>query len=153
VRGASGDVLLAAYVTADGTRSLDATALREALQRTLPSYMLPARIVLLDALPTTRTGKIDRQALPDPFAGPTLQHVAPRTETEAAVAQIWADVLGVERVGAHSNFIDLGGDSITAMRVADGLEARFGARITFGRILAATTLAGVAGVVDELTRR
>jgi aryl carrier-like protein len=62
-------------------------------------------------------------------------------------------VLGGERVGAHSNFIELGGDSITAMRVADGLEARFGARITFGQILAATTLAGVAGVVDELTRR
>jgi amino acid adenylation domain-containing protein len=150
VRSSNGDVLLAAYAAVDGARNLDSNSIREALARTLPAYMLPARIMLMDALPLTRTGKIDRQALPDPLAGQPIPYVAPRTETEAVVAGIWADVLGVDRVGAHSDFLELGGDSITAMLVANGLQTRFGAHITLVHILTANTVAGVAGVVDEL---
>ena len=152
LRGSTGDVLLAAFAAPDGTRPLDGSAIREGLARTLPAYMLPARVVVMSALPLTRTGKIDRQALPDPFAGQPMPYVAPRTETEAAVAEIWADVLGVDRVGAHSDFLELGGDSITALLVAHGLECRFGARIDLARILTVSTVAGVAGVVDELSR-
>jgi amino acid adenylation domain-containing protein len=152
-RSPSGDVLLAAYAAVDGTRSLDGHAIREGLARTLPAYMLPARIVLMDALPLTRTGKIDRGALPDPFDGQPIPYVAPRTETEAVVAEIWADVLGVDRVGVHSDFLELGGDSIAAMLVAHGLETRFGAHIDLARILTVSTVAGVAGVVDELSSR
>ena len=153
IRSENGDVRLVAYAAADGTRLLDGHSIREALARTLPPYMLPAHVVVMDALPLTPTGKIDRQALPDPFAEPSTPHVAPRTETEAAVAQIWAEVLGVDRVGVHSDFLELGGDSLTATLVANGLETRFGAHITLAHILSESTVAGVAAVVDELTRR
>ena len=153
IRRPSGDVLLAAYAAVDGTQSLDSHAIREGLARRLPAYMLPARIVLMDALPLTRTGKIDRGALTDPFDGQPLPYVAPRTDTEAVVAGIWADVLGVDRVGVHSDFLELGGDSIAAMLVAHGLEAHFGAHLDLARILTVSTVAGVAGVVDELSAR
>ena len=153
VRSGNGDVLLAAYAAGDGTRSLDAHAIRERLARTLPAYMLPARVIVMDALPLTRTGKIDRQALPDPFAAPPTPYVAPRTETEAVVAEIWADVLGVDRVGVHSDFLELGGNSIAAMLVAHMLESRFGAHVDLARILTVSTVAGVAGIVDDMPGR
>lgn len=150
VRRSNGDVLLVAYAAVDGAPNLDSNSVREALARTLPAYMLPARIILVEALPLTRTGKIDREALPDPWAGQPIPYVAPRTATEAIVAKLWADVLGVDRVGVHTDFLELGGDSITAMRIANGLTVCFGEQIDLVHSLTVGTVAGIAGIIDEL---
>ena len=92
------------------------SAVRQRLSARLPDYMMPAQIVVLDQLPLTSSGKIDRKALPAPvFAATPFQ--APQTQTEEIVAGIYAQVLGLERVGVDDSFFDLGGDSLLAMRV------------------------------------
>jgi hypothetical protein len=95
--------------------------LRRFLQRDLPDYMLPSAIVWLEALPRTPNGKLDRARLPAPgTARPNLdaEYVAPRTPEEALLADIWAEVLGVERVGIHGSFFDLGGASLASVTIA-----------------------------------
>ncbi|MPZ39504.1 MAG: amino acid adenylation domain-containing protein [Rhizobiales bacterium] len=104
---------LVGYVTGEG---IEGTSLRAALSTTLPDYMVPSRIMVLDALPLTPNGKIDRRALPDPQSAATA-HVAPRTETEAALAAIWADLLGQQTTGVTDNFFELGGDSIISLQL------------------------------------
>ena len=84
------------------------------IARVLPEYMVPSSFLFLDALPLTPNGKVDRRALPEPELRPELEltFVAPRTPIEEMLANIWASVLGIEKVGVHNNFFDLGGDSI-----------------------------------------
>ncbi|MFJ7147384.1 non-ribosomal peptide synthase/polyketide synthase [Streptomyces sp. NPDC100445] len=109
---------LAGYVVPAAGERIDPEAVRRELGRTLPDYMVPAVVVVLDALPLNANGKIDRGRLPDP--GPavrTVRHVAPRTPTEHALAAIWADVLHLERIGVDDNFFELGGDSILSIQV------------------------------------
>ena len=117
--GASGlaaDRRLVAYVVPAGAGDVSPAALREHLRAHLPEYMVPASIVLLDALPLTATGKLDRRALPEPAAAEE-GYAAPRTPTEEVLAGIWAEVLGLERVGVHDDFFGLGGHSLVATRV------------------------------------
>ncbi|TDX61141.1 amino acid adenylation domain-containing protein [Methylosinus sp. sav-2] len=118
----SGDKRLAAYVTSEG--ELDFGALKIALRRELPDYMVPQLFVRLEALPLTASGKLDRKALPDPDpdAQSRRNYVAPRTPTEETLCRIFADVLGVERVGVDDSFFELGGDSIRAIQVASRLQ-------------------------------
>src|SRR6185295_14582165 len=97
-----------------------ARSLREFLSTRLPAYMVPAAFVRLDALPLAPTGKVDRRALPAPApeAAPAAgEGTPPRTETEALLARIWADVLGLPRVSVHDNFFELGGDSILSIQI------------------------------------
>ena len=109
---------------ADDLPSLPAT-LRQYLEPTLPSYMIPAAYVVLDAYPLTPNGKVDRQALPVPetsghrLVGPLA---IPQTQTEKAVAAIWQAALGIDQVGLHDNFFDLGGHSLLMVRVHDQLQ-------------------------------
>src|SRR5262249_31723547 len=92
--------------------------LRRFLQEKLPDYMVPSALVLLDRLPLTENGKVDRKALPEPERGTVgREYVAPSSPAEESLARIWQDVLGVERVGAHDNFFELGGDSILSIQV------------------------------------
>ncbi|KWW14624.1 non-ribosomal peptide synthetase [Pseudomonas putida] len=92
--------------------------LREALKQALPEFMVPWQISVLAAMPLNPNGKLDRRALPDPqLAQATGCYVAPRTELQIALAEIWAKVLKVERVGLHDNFFELGGDSILSLQV------------------------------------
>ncbi|HEY0636053.1 MAG TPA: amino acid adenylation domain-containing protein, partial [Pseudonocardiaceae bacterium] len=114
----AGHPRLVAYVV--GTAAAD--AVRDGLRRTLPEYMVPATVVTLDAMPLNASGKLDRRALPAPdaAAGGTADgdgYVPPRTGTEKLLARIWAEVLGVARVGATDSFFRLGGDSILTIRV------------------------------------
>ncbi|SES35040.1 amino acid adenylation domain-containing protein [Lentzea xinjiangensis] len=103
---------LAAYVVG----SAEADRLRDALRADLPDYMVPAAVVVLDALPLTPNQKVDRARLPRPeIAGSA--HEPPRTGTEAVLAALWCTVLGADRVGVHDNFFELGGDSLAALRV------------------------------------
>ena len=119
---ALGEIGLVAYVTG---RGLTVDGLRGYLRERLPDYLIPANFIVLDALPLTANGKIDRKALPLSGGGrPELEarYEAPRDETERTVATIWQEVLGVERVGIHDNFFDLGGDSILSLQIVARLN-------------------------------
>src|SRR5262249_30740612 len=108
-----GDKRLVGYVT--GTA--DPADARTALAERLPGYMVPGAVVVLDALPLTVNGKLDKRALPAPEYQDVDRYRAPATLTEEILAGIYAQVLGVERVGVDDSFFDLGGDSLLAMRV------------------------------------
>ncbi|MFD0395633.1 phosphopantetheine-binding protein [Streptomyces nogalater] len=108
---------LVGYVVPAAGRRTEPEAVRRELGRTLPDYMVPSAVVVLDALPLSPNGKLDR-GLPDP--GPAVRavrHVAPRTPTERVLAAIWSEVLRVERIGVDDNFFELGGDSILSIQV------------------------------------
>ncbi|MBA3805716.1 MAG: amino acid adenylation domain-containing protein, partial [Acidobacteria bacterium] len=120
-----GDRRLTAYFVARNTLSVTAGELRAFLKERLPSYMLPSAYVPVDALPLTPNGKLDKRALPEPDEmRPELaqKYVAPETPLEKSVARIWSEVLGVERVGIHDNFFDLGGHSLLIVQVNDILQ-------------------------------
>ncbi|QQQ79105.1 non-ribosomal peptide synthase/polyketide synthase [Saccharothrix sp. 6-C] len=116
---------LVAYHVPAGTA--EATGLREHAERSLPDYMVPAAYVALERLPLNANGKLDRAALPAPEreASAAGGFVAPRTEAERLVAEVWADVLGLAEVGAEDNFFTLGGDSISSIRVVSRLRSSF----------------------------
>ncbi|AYN38048.1 amino acid adenylation domain-containing protein [Streptomyces dangxiongensis] len=115
----AGRLMLVAYVVPAAGRTLSADGLRVALRRTLPDHMVPAAFVTLAGIPRTTSGKTDRRALPAPPAQPdsATPYTAPRTGTEERLAAIWAEVLGVERVGTRDNFFALGGDSILSIQI------------------------------------
>jgi amino acid adenylation domain-containing protein/non-ribosomal peptide synthase protein (TIGR01720 family) len=134
------DGRLVAYVVGDADDP------RAALASTLPDYLVPAAFVTLDELPMTSSGKVDRRALPAPDIT-SDDFVAPRTETERVVAAAWADVLGVERVGARDNFFALGGDSILSIRVVARLRAAFGAHVSPRALFEHPTVAALAAAI------
>ncbi|RJT17081.1 hypothetical protein D3227_40690, partial [Mesorhizobium waimense] len=122
----AGDKQLVAYVVAkptEGSHEDDgvelAAALRAHLSRLLPDYMVPSAFVRLDALPLTPNGKLDRKALPSPAddAYARRAYQAPRGAVETALAGIWQELLGVERVGRHDHFFELGGHSLMAVQL------------------------------------
>ncbi|HXQ70878.1 MAG TPA: non-ribosomal peptide synthetase, partial [Pyrinomonadaceae bacterium] len=117
---ADGGVLLVGYVVLTENNGNDAlTELGSYLREHLPEYMVPSQFVVLPELPTNSSGKIDRGALPDPIEVTTSRptFVAPRNESEEVVAKIWAEVLGLKRVGVEDNFFTLGGHSLLASRI------------------------------------
>ena len=123
--GTTGDKRLVAYwVAREGVSEADVPtveALREHLRAELPAYMVPSAFVKLDAMPLTPNGKIDREALPAPDADALVKHVyeAPQGPVEEVLADIWQELLGVEKVGRHDNFFDLG-RTLAAGRAAAG---------------------------------
>ena len=129
------DAPAAQGAAADGGLDLEATptALREFLHQRLPISMVPSAVVLLDDLPLTPNGKIDRRRLPDPeVARPDLDsnYVAPQRDTERAIAAVWSEVLGVERVGLDDNFFELGGTSLMVVQLRSRLEETLGREIS-----------------------
>ncbi|HYN89366.1 MAG TPA: amino acid adenylation domain-containing protein, partial [Ardenticatenaceae bacterium] len=145
-----GEKRLVGYVVASaGARPVSTTELREHLGTQLPDYMLPSAFVWLDALPLTPNGKVDRRALPAPDQErPDLAdtYVAPRTPEEAALAEIWRTVLGVERVGVYDNFFELGGDSILSIQVVARARRIIGLRITPHQFFESQTIAALAAL-------
>ncbi|WP_229796441.1 non-ribosomal peptide synthetase, partial [Saccharothrix coeruleofusca] len=148
-RDDDGHARLIGYVV---TRSPVAhAALREHLKRTLPEYQVPSAFVELDRIPLTPNGKVDRRALPAPQVKGEGDFVAPSTPVEVALARVWADVLGVERVGAHDNFFALGGDSILSIQLVSRARQagfRLSSRDVF-RHQTVAELALVAGVAEQ----
>ncbi|WP_131827734.1 non-ribosomal peptide synthetase, partial [Mycolicibacterium conceptionense] len=139
-----GDKRLVGYVT--GTA--DPVSVRAALGQRLPAYMVPAAVVVLDVLPLTVNGKLDKRALPAPeYTGDRYR--APSTATEEILAGIYARVLGLERVGVDDSFFDLGGDSIMAMRVAAAINTSLDAGLAVRTLFDAPTVAQLASHVGE----
>ncbi len=143
----SEEARLEAYAV-PATEGLTEGGLRERLGGMLPRYMVPARIVLLEALPRLPSGKVDRQALASmraPEDRPGEAFVAPRDATEETLARIWAEVLKLEKVGIHDNFFERGGDSLLAIRVVARANQR-GLPITAPQLLRHQTIAQLAAV-------
>ena len=135
-----GEKRLVGYVT--GTA--DPAAARVVLAQRLPGYMVPAAIVALEALPLTVNGKLDTRGLPAPDYTGTDRYRAPTTPTEEIVAGIYAQVLGVERVGVEDSFFDLGGDSLLAMRLIAAINTGLDAHVSVRAVFEAPTVAGLA---------
>ena len=131
---------LAAYVVGDGVQ---VDTLRGLLAAQLPAHMVPASITVLDEFPLTPVGKLDRAALPAPEVAPT-EFVTPGTPVEQAIADAYADVLGVERVGATDSFFDLGGNSLSATRVKAALRDHNGVDIELAWLFNDPTVRGLA---------
>jgi hypothetical protein len=128
-------------------------ALRDALRRALPEYMVPSAIVPLRTLPLTPNGKVNRRALPAPADDPSdvPPFVAPRTEMERTVVEVWREVLGRERIGVDDGFFALGGNSLDATRVAVWLGQQLGANVPVRALFEATTPAALAAWLDAHT--
>jgi len=142
---------LAAYVVPAENAAIDVASLRAALAAQLPDYMVPAAFVVLAALPLTPNGKLNRHALPAPEFGGTQAFVAPAGEAEAALAAIWAEVLGLPRVGRADNFFELGGDSILSLQIVARARAA-GWLLTPRQLFERQTLAELATVAQPLPR-
>jgi amino acid adenylation domain-containing protein len=153
VRGEGGDRRLAGFVTAAEGEAVTPAALRAWLAARLPEYMVPASLAVLDAMPLTPGGKLDRRALPEAAGGAGAgEWTAPRTQTEETLAAVWAEVLGVERVGAGDDFFALGGHSLLATRVASRVREAFGAEVPLRAFFEAPVLADLALRVDDVLR-
>ncbi|MFD5186420.1 amino acid adenylation domain-containing protein, partial [Streptomyces sp. NPDC058372] len=153
-----GTKYLVAYVVlaadADGGPGQDggtaAEALRAHLAENLPTYMVPAAFTAVAAIPLTVNGKVDRRALPAPdlAAGTGSAYTAPATPTEQALAGIWAEVLGAERVGAHDDFFALGGDSISSLKVTSRIRTALRTHLTPRALFDHPTVARLAAEID-----
>ncbi|GHA65709.1 MULTISPECIES: non-ribosomal peptide synthetase [Streptomyces] len=150
---APGERRLAAYLVArPGSPVPDVAGLRAHLGALLPEYMIPSVWVPLDAFPLTASKKIDRKALPDAsaaLAGAAREHLAPRDPVEEAVAGIWSEVLGVERIGARDDFFALGGHSLLATRVLARLREAFAVELPLRLLFEATTVARLSEAVSD----
>ena len=136
------DDALVAYVVGE------AAGVSEHLRRRLPEYMLPSRIVALDAFPLTPSGKLDRNALPAPGrTTATATYVPPRTRTEEKLAGIFAAVLGIDAVGADDDFFELGGHSLLATQVVSRIRHNLGVDLPVNAVFEACTVARLAGLV------
>jgi amino acid adenylation domain-containing protein/non-ribosomal peptide synthase protein (TIGR01720 family) len=160
-----GDKRLVAYIVpAAAGRPAAPGELRAFLARTLPVYMLPAAFVTLDELPLSPNGKLDRRALPAPGrvadadaagAAPApggAGYVAPRTPTEQALAEIWAEVLDLDRVGVEDDFFALGGDSVQGVRALSRIRAALGVELSARAVFDAPTVARLAEVLRDAAR-
>ncbi len=136
----AGDRRLVGYVT--GTA--DPAELREALARRLPPYMVPAAVVVVDTLPMTVNGKLDTRALPTPEYRDVDRYRAPTDTVEEILAGIYADALGVERVGVDDSFFDLGGDSLSAMRLVSAVNTSMNTDLSVRTLFDAPTVARLA---------
>jgi len=144
-----GDKRLVAYVVGQPGVPPDVAGLRQALAQVLPAYMVPAAYVVLQALPLTPHGKLDRQALPAPdgTAYAQREYEAPQGEVETALAEIWATLLQLDRVGRHDHFFELGGHSLLAVQMTSRVRQRLGLEVVLADLFAQPALQAFAGVV------
>jgi amino acid adenylation domain-containing protein len=144
------DELLVAYVVAKGA-TVSVSDLRNFVKKKVPEYMVPSAFVLLDVLPLTLNGKVDRRLLPAPNTDrPELgtSYVAPWTPVQDLLAGIWCKLLRLERVGVHDDFFELGGHSLLATQVMSRVRAAFGVDLSLRALFESPTIAGLAAAVD-----
>ncbi|HEY5075279.1 MAG TPA: amino acid adenylation domain-containing protein, partial [Pyrinomonadaceae bacterium] len=150
----TGDKRLIAYVVPREQASINGE-LREFLKQKLPEYMVPSSFVVLDSLPLTASGKLNRRALPAPDdlnnrqAGQAATSSAPKTQTEKLLATIWSDLLEVNEIGVNDNFFEVGGHSLLAVRFFAQVEKRFGKCLPLATLFQAPTIAQLAAILEE----
>ncbi|MFM9103276.1 MAG: thioesterase domain-containing protein, partial [Cyanobium sp.] len=144
-----GDKRLVAYVVARGEVSPE--ELKAHLQSRLPDYMLPAAFVVLERFPLTPNGKLDRKALPAPEADAyaSRAYAPPEGPVEEALAAIWSELLGIERIGRHDDFFSLGGHSLLVLRLVSELDQRFGVRLPVGTVFLRPSLTALAEAIGD----
>lgn len=148
-----GDKRLVAYVVLNQEQASSTDELRHFLKQKLPDYMLPSAFEMLEAMPLTPNGKVDRQALPIPAqARAELQGaiVAPRTPVEDVVVGIWREVLGLEQIGIHNNFFDLGGHSLLATQIISRVRDIFQIELPLRCLFETPTVAGIALTITQM---
>ena len=150
-----GERRLVAYAVAKAGANPSASELRSFLQQRLPDYMVPSVFMIVDSLPLTLNGKIDHKALPKPDeqAAPELSYTAPRTEAENIVADIWAEVLKLEKIGLHDNFFELGGHSLLATQVISRLRKVFPGELSVRSLFESPTVASLAANIEPLSSK
>jgi amino acid adenylation domain-containing protein/non-ribosomal peptide synthase protein (TIGR01720 family) len=141
-----GEKRLVGYVTG-ASAELDPVALRAAVAERLPEYMVPAAIVVIDALPLTVNGKLDRRALPAPEFSDADHYRAPSTAIEEVLSDIYVKVLGLKRVGVDDSFFNLGGDSLSAMRLIAAVNTALNSRLSVRALFEAPTVALLAALI------
>lgn len=155
-----GEKRLVAYAVRAATETTDATEIRDALRQRLPDYMVPSAVVLLETMPLTHNGKIDRRALAATDRERTTREefVAPRNSIERKLAEIWSELLGIEQVDVndrfvvsiHDHFFDLGGHSLMAVRMFSRVREAFGVELPLNLIFtSAPTIAGLAQAIEQ----
>jgi len=140
---------LLAYVVPAGETTPSADALRDYLRQRVPDYMVPVAFVALKTLPMTANGKINTDALPEPGQDGRSRkgYIAPRNDVEQKLADIWKEVLGVERVGAADDFFELGGHSLLATQIIARVRNAFQVQVPMRSIFQNSTLSGLAEAV------
>ena len=154
-----GDKYLCAYIApvsiekfaGDTTEEIDVSELRKFLSKHLPEYMIPAFFIPLEKMPLTPSGKVDRKALPDPIIGTKEKYIAPRNEAEEILANVWAGVLGVERVGINDDFFEIGGDSIKSIQIGARLY-KAGYKVEIRNIFINPTISELAPKIKKIER-
>jgi hypothetical protein len=140
-------------VVAEAGAQVDEVALiqelRSRLQERLPGYMVPSALMVLESLPLTANGKLDRKALPAPEESADAEYAPPEGVTEELLAQLWCVLLKRERVGRHENFFELGGHSLLAMQLASRIRQAFSAELPVRQVFEHSTLSSQAGAVQQ----
>ncbi|HEU4964900.1 MAG TPA: amino acid adenylation domain-containing protein, partial [Bacilli bacterium] len=145
-----GDKRLVAYLVPAQGDDLPPTDLNQALRADLPDYMIPNAYVRLDALPLTPNGKVDTRALPAPEYGGETSYTAPQTETEQQVADLFAEVLAVDKAGVESDFFTLGGHSLLAMKLVSRVREQFQVELSMRHLFDTPKLGALAAQIDRL---
>lgn len=146
-----GERRLAAFVVPFAGHTARSEELKQFLNEKLPEYMVPSFIGLVEQLPLTENGKIDRDALPniDELTSTDNVFVAPQTDVERKLAAVWTKVLGLDQVGVYDNFFDLGGYSLLAVKLVNEIEKELGQKIPLMTLFQTATIAGLAGVLSN----
>ncbi|MCX4091607.1 non-ribosomal peptide synthetase [Nocardia sp. alder85J] len=147
--GATGTRLAGYAVLTGGGHDVGGGALRSYLLTRLPEYLVPASILVVEQLPTTPSGKLDRKALPEPAFAAEAGYRAARTERERRLAALFAEVLAIERVGVDDGFFELGGNSLQAARLVGRIRSELGAEVPIRTVLEASTVAELATRLDD----
>ncbi|WP_315729290.1 non-ribosomal peptide synthetase [Bradyrhizobium sp. SZCCHNS2021] len=152
VREGTTGTQLAAYVVPVPEARLSAEQIRQHLKQSLPDFMVPTQLAILDRLPLTSNGKLDRARLPDPEDAPGHRHAAPATVTQQMLAVIWSDVLGVATPGIDDDFFSSGGHSLMASRLVGRLNAAFNVNLPLRTVFETPTIRLLAAAVEQAQR-
>ncbi len=145
-----GETELAAYIALKDQQADTVRQLREFVRERLPGYMVPATFSILNALPRTPSGKIDRQSLPEPMPETEeTSSMAPRTQVETQLVEIWQEILQTDNIGIQANFFDLGGHSLLATQVMSRVRNAFGVEIPLRSLFESPTIADLAVLVEQ----
>jgi amino acid adenylation domain-containing protein len=151
-----GNKQLVAYFVGSPDGSADIDQLRQHIKAQLPDYMVPAAFVSLESMPLTPSGKVSRQKLPEPEWTAEVSYVAPRTDAEQQLCDLWAETLGIDQVGIHDDFFTLGGHSLLAMQLASRIRDTLHTELPLASLFNYPTVAELAGqlgsptAIDEL---